>query len=275
MNRVFVKICGITSLEDAQMAVAAGADALGFNFWPGSPRHIAPQAAATITAKLGANTVKIGVFVDPNAVEIAETVRAAGLDLAQIHGPVPPLTLRFWQAFSAAPGLEDDLRAALAASRAEAFLIDTPAGAQRGGTGRAFDWSVVFGLPGKIVLETGYVGTRGTRLAESRALNRAFLASPTNPINGVTMNTVASANLQARVPFQGFTPGGVTRIETYGFSNYNSLQTTVKRQLSRGVYLQGAYPWSKAMTTVTGGGAGMGCAARRGAGAAEISRGIC
>ena len=155
MNRVFVKICGITSLEDAQMAVAAGVDALGFNFWPGSPRHIAPQAAATITAKLGANTMKIGVFVDPTTVEIAETVRVAGLDLAQIHGPVPPLTLRFWQAFSAAPGLEDDLRAALAASRAEAFLIDTPAGAQRGGTGRAFDWSVVFGLPGRIVLAGG------------------------------------------------------------------------------------------------------------------------
>jgi phosphoribosylanthranilate isomerase len=155
MNRVFIKICGITCLEDAQMAVAAGADALGFNFWPGSPRHIAPQDAARITAKLGANTVKIGVFVDPNAVEIAETVRAAGLDLAQIHGSVPPLTVHFWQAFSAGPGLENDLRAALETSRAEAFLIDAPAGAQRGGTGRAFDWSVVRGLPGRIVLAGG------------------------------------------------------------------------------------------------------------------------
>ncbi|CAN5590585.1 hypothetical protein BH10ACI4_BH10ACI4_37980 [soil metagenome] len=108
-------------------------------------------------------------------------------------------------------------------------------------------------IPGKIVLEVGYVGTRGTRLAESRALNRAFLASPTNPINGVTTNTVASANLQARVPYQGFTPGGVTRIETYGFSNFNSLQSTLKKQMSHGVYLQAAYTWSKGMTTVTGG----------------------
>jgi hypothetical protein len=108
-------------------------------------------------------------------------------------------------------------------------------------------------LPAKVVLEVGYVGTRGTRLSESRALNRAYLASPTSPINGVTTNTVASANLQARVPYQGFTPGGVTRIETYGFSNYNSMQATLKRQMSRGVYLQAAYTWSKAMTTVTGG----------------------
>jgi Carboxypeptidase regulatory-like domain len=108
-------------------------------------------------------------------------------------------------------------------------------------------------LPSKFVLEVGYVGTRGTRLAESRSLNRAFLASPSNPINGVTTNTVASANLQARVPYQGFTPGGVTRIETYGFSSFNSLQSTLRRQLSHGVYLQAAYTWSKALTTVTGG----------------------
>jgi hypothetical protein len=108
-------------------------------------------------------------------------------------------------------------------------------------------------LPSKFVLEVGYVGTRGTRLAESRALNRAYLASPQNPINGVTTNSVASANLQARVPYQGFTPGGVTRIETYGFSNYSSLQSTLRRQLSHGLFVQAAYTWSKAMTTVTGG----------------------
>jgi Carboxypeptidase regulatory-like domain len=108
-------------------------------------------------------------------------------------------------------------------------------------------------LPAKFVIEAGYVGTRGTRLAESRALNRAFLASPSNPINGVTNNTLASPNIQARVPYQGFTTNGVTRIETYGFSSFNSLQTTLKRQMSHGLYLQAAYTWSKAMTTVTGG----------------------
>ena len=155
MNRVFVKICGITSLEDAQMAGAAGADALGFNFWPGSPRHIAPRDAAKITAKLGTNTVKIGVFVDANALENTETVRVAGLDLAQIHGSAPLLALRFWQAFQANPDLEDQVRKAAAAARAEAFLIDTPAGAQRGGTGRVFAWPLVRGLPGRIVLAGG------------------------------------------------------------------------------------------------------------------------
>ena len=108
-------------------------------------------------------------------------------------------------------------------------------------------------LPEDFVFEIGYVGTRGTRLAEGRNINAAFLASPSNPINGVTTNSTVSANVQARVPFQGFSPTGVTEIETYGFSNYNSLQSTIRRRISRGIFVQGAYTWSKAMTTVYGG----------------------
>lgn len=160
MQHIFVKICGITTLYDALTALEAGADALGFNFWPGSPRCISPQEAAGITAHLGSNTLKIGVFVDPTAEEVTETVRLAGLDLAQIHGRVPPLSVRFWLALPAGPDLENRLQIARRASAAkasipEAFLIDTPAGAQRGGTGRVFDWRQVRGLPGRIVLAGG------------------------------------------------------------------------------------------------------------------------
>lgn len=108
-------------------------------------------------------------------------------------------------------------------------------------------------LPWKLVGELGYVGTRGTRLEEGRNINRAYLASPQNPINGVTTNSTASANLEARVPYQGFSPTGVTLIETYGFSDYNSMQFTMKRQMSHGIYVQGAYTWSRALTSVTGG----------------------
>ncbi|NUQ30789.1 MAG: carboxypeptidase regulatory-like domain-containing protein [Acidobacteriaceae bacterium] len=108
-------------------------------------------------------------------------------------------------------------------------------------------------LPKNLVAEVGYVGTRGTRLAESRAINRAYLASPSNPINGVTTNSLDSANIAARVPYQGVAPGGLNRIETYGTSMYHSLQTTLRRQVSKGVYVQAAYTWSKVMTTVTGG----------------------
>ncbi len=106
-------------------------------------------------------------------------------------------------------------------------------------------------LPKKVVLEVGYVGTRGTRLAESRNINRAYLASPSGPINGVTTNSTVPANIDARFPYQGIS--SLSEIETYGFSWYQSLQTTVRRQLARGLYVSGAYTWSKAMTTVTGG----------------------
>jgi phosphoribosylanthranilate isomerase len=151
MSRVLVKICGITCVEDALTAVEAGADALGFNFFPGSPRLITVEKAAEIAAGVPQNTVKVGVFVDTAPEEIARMVRAAGLDLAQVHGATPGLTVRFWQALAAGPGLDGRMQT----SAAEAFLIDTPAGAQRGGTGRVFDWDLVKGLPGKIVLAGG------------------------------------------------------------------------------------------------------------------------
>ncbi len=100
------------------------------------------------------------------------------------------------------------------------------------------------------VLEVAYAGTRGTRLSESRALNEALLASPSNPVNGVTTNTLA--NVAQRVPFLGFAPTGATSIETYGFSMFHSLQATLKRQFSHGVQFQASYTWSKVMTTVQG-----------------------
>jgi phosphoribosylanthranilate isomerase len=151
MSRVLVKICGITCLEDALAAVEAGADALGFNFFPASPRFTTIEKVAKIVQKVPQNTLKVGVFVDTSAEEIAHIVREAGLDLAQVHGETPELKVRFWQAFAAGPGLGQRMQG----SAAEAFLIDTPARAQRGGTGRVFDWSLIQGLTGRIVLAGG------------------------------------------------------------------------------------------------------------------------
>lgn len=102
----------------------------------------------------------------------------------------------------------------------------------------------------KTVLEVGYVGTRGTRLASSRQTNSALLASPGNPVNGITTNTIANAG--QRVPILGFAPNGLSSIESYGFSMYNGLQVNVKRQMSRGIQFQGAYTWGKNLTDVEG-----------------------
>lgn len=148
-----VKICGITTPGDAQAAVEAGADALGFNFWPGSPRYLSTEAAAKIMADVPAGVWKVGVFVDTTAEEADRCAVEAGLDVVQFHGSVEtaPRT-RFWQAVTAG---EAGWRETMEASAAEAILLDAPSGARRGGSGVPFDWSLASGLPYRIVLAGG------------------------------------------------------------------------------------------------------------------------
>ena len=93
MRRVFVKICGITSKGDAALAVEAGADAVGFVFWPKSPRHVAAATAREISAALPPFVVRVGVFVDATRDELLRATEEAGLDLLQLHGEEPPETL--------------------------------------------------------------------------------------------------------------------------------------------------------------------------------------
>jgi hypothetical protein len=115
-----------------------------------------------------------------------------------------------------------------------------------------YDLDVQQQLTGSTVFDLAYVGTRSTRLLENRNINEALLASPQDPINGITTNTVANA--AQRVPYLGYGPSGLNRIESYGTSMYNSLQANLRRQLSHGLLLQIAYTWSKAMTDVQGSG---------------------
>lgn len=92
---MWVKICGITNLEDALCAVDAGADALGFVFYPKSSRYITPQNAKAIVVKLPLHVKKIGLFVDVTPEEIALTCKEAQMDMAQIHFEVDK---DFWNA---------------------------------------------------------------------------------------------------------------------------------------------------------------------------------
>jgi phosphoribosylanthranilate isomerase len=87
---MMVKICGITNREDALAAIDGGAAALGFNFYAGSPRYIAPEAAAVIAAGLPARVWKVGVFVDEAAANVERIARQVGLDVAQLHGSETP-----------------------------------------------------------------------------------------------------------------------------------------------------------------------------------------
>jgi phosphoribosylanthranilate isomerase len=88
--RIRVKVCGITSLEDALLAVEAGADAVGFIFVPGTPRHVTPDQAAAIVAGLPPLVAPVGVFWDRPVAEVRAVAAAAGLSAVQLHGAEPP-----------------------------------------------------------------------------------------------------------------------------------------------------------------------------------------
>ena len=96
VGAVFVKVCGITSEEDALLAVALGADALGFVFAPGSPRQVRPHAARDIVSKLPVGEVlTVGVFRDERPEKVVEVVNRVGLKGAQLHGREPPSEVRY------------------------------------------------------------------------------------------------------------------------------------------------------------------------------------
>src|SRR5689334_9890222 len=88
--RTFVKICGVTSLDDALACVDAGADAIGFNFWPRSKRHTSVENAAAIAKKLPPTVRTVGVFVDPSEADVDRAFASGAIDLAQLHGDEPP-----------------------------------------------------------------------------------------------------------------------------------------------------------------------------------------
>jgi phosphoribosylanthranilate isomerase len=88
--KTFVKICGITTLDDALACVDAGADALGFNFWPQSRRHIPVDRAAAIAKRLPPNVRTVGVFVNPSDEEVDRAFASGAIDLAQLHGDETP-----------------------------------------------------------------------------------------------------------------------------------------------------------------------------------------
>ena len=147
---MMVKICGITNVEDALAAIDGGAAALGFNFWPRSPRYIAPEAARTLIAKLPAGVCKVGVFVDEKPDTVAAVARDTGLDVAQLHGRETcrefPAGMRVWKAIRIGTSFD---RSALAEYPAEAILLDGPA------NGMGFDWTMAAGIARKVIVAGG------------------------------------------------------------------------------------------------------------------------
>jgi phosphoribosylanthranilate isomerase len=156
---IWVKICGITNAEDTTVAVEAGADALGFNFWRPGRRYIAPEAAARIIASLPVGIWKVGVFVDEEPQTMLEIARQAGLTAIQFHGSESAESVDAIAGYGKLKAVRVDDRfspQALAGYRVDAFLLDA-AGSTPGGTGQPFDWQRAAAAKpfGRIILAGG------------------------------------------------------------------------------------------------------------------------
>jgi phosphoribosylanthranilate isomerase len=142
---VKIKICGITSIEDAARAAEAGADALGFMFYARTPRCLSIDRAAAIHRALSAPVARVGVFVDPEESFVREAIAACGLDILQFHGEESPEFCRrfaphpVWKAFRMAGSAS--LRA-LPAYDTAAWLLDAYVPGQPGGSGTQFNWEL-------------------------------------------------------------------------------------------------------------------------------------
>lgn len=140
-----VKVCGITSRGDAVTALELGADALGFNFHPASPRFIRPGAAAAIIRRLPPFAVTVGVFVNLPAEEVALAAEASGVGVLQLHGDETPETCRAlarWPLVKALRIGGEGVPGGLEAYPVGAFLLDARDEALYGGTGKTFDWTL-------------------------------------------------------------------------------------------------------------------------------------
>jgi phosphoribosylanthranilate isomerase len=142
----FVKICGITNLDDALAAVEAGADAVGFNFYPSSPRYIAPQNAREIVDQLPDGVLKVGVFVnEKSAASLRRIANETGMGAVQLHGDESPEYCRAltdqYVIKALAVGNNFDVQQSLAYG-VKAVMLDAKVPRLRGGTGQVIDWSI-------------------------------------------------------------------------------------------------------------------------------------
>src|SRR5215471_16796366 len=143
---VKLKVCGVTSLEDARAAIDCGAEYLGFNFYPKSPRYIAPQSARAIIERLPDDIISVGVFVNESLPEdVIEILRVSGARMAQLHGDESPT-------YCASVGAERVIKALRTGDDFDArSVLDYPASAVLldafdpklyGGTGRTTNWAI-------------------------------------------------------------------------------------------------------------------------------------
>ncbi|KIQ02543.1 MULTISPECIES: phosphoribosylanthranilate isomerase [Pseudomonas] len=176
MSVVRCKICGITRLEDALAAVAAGADAIGLVFYARSPRAVSIEQARAIVTALPPFVTTVGLFVDMSRAELDEVLAAVPLDLLQFHGDETAAECEavgrpYIKALRVRAG--DDVAALVDVyPGARAVLLDTFVEGVPGGTGQAFDWSLVPARLSKPVILAG--GLTASNVAAAIAQVRPY-----------------------------------------------------------------------------------------------------
>ncbi|MBI5846188.1 MAG: phosphoribosylanthranilate isomerase [Deltaproteobacteria bacterium] len=189
-ERVQVKICGITTPEDALMCAGFGADAVGLVFYPKSPRFVTDGQARAVTDALPPSVAAVGVFVNETAQSVLAHARTSGIEWAQLHGQEPPETVDELRAsgirvikvlfINRAPNFID-----AALYRPDAFLMECAEGALPGGNAKTWDWTEALGVTGEVpmILAGGLsaenaafaaTGAKADALDASSALESAY-----------------------------------------------------------------------------------------------------
>jgi phosphoribosylanthranilate isomerase len=196
--RVRAKICGITRLADAQAAVVAGCDAIGFNFYRQSPRCVSPQQARAIVEALPPFVTCVGLFVDCDPMEVREAASAAGVGLLQFHGDETDsqcATLGFpYIKAVRVSGPIDAVGLERRFPRASALLFDSSSLGQAGGTGQSFDWTWWPGSSSKPLILAG--GLTPNNVAEAIDRTRPFAVDVSSGVEGATKGVKDVAKLQ-------------------------------------------------------------------------------
>ncbi len=196
----WVKICGTTNLEDALLAVEAGADAVGFVFYEKSPRKVNAASARAIVAKLPDTVEKVGVFVDADCNMIQNTVAQAGLTAVQLHGkvsmdsvwndPRPALeSVGVSKLIPMIPGnaLKDGgiFRSERVHQKSFAVLLDSEMNGASGGTGATFDWEATRGMVQAMSLRLPVIVAGGLTSSNVAAALRIFQPFGVDVVSGV------------------------------------------------------------------------------------------
>ena len=187
MSRVKVKICGITNLDDALFAAQLGVDALGFNFYPNSPRYIEASVAADIISRLPPFLTTVGLFVNAREDQVREHVAVSGVSLIQFHGDEDD---QFCRSF-AYPYLkvlrvnpQTDIKGLSARYPfAAGILLDTYVSDAYGGTGAVFDWTRVPQDLGKPVILAG--GLTASNVTPAIQLTRPYAVDVSSGVEAV------------------------------------------------------------------------------------------